>query len=98
MFYVAYIYYLILVMFCALNFYFVDFNGIFTSSPTWHLKMHGLRKVGKNVIFQNKTLGLLVNVLPDIIRHFVTNFVILNKHFLKANNSEDSLACSCEEF
>ena len=29
-----------LVMFCVLKFYFVDFNGMFTSSPTGRLKMH----------------------------------------------------------
>ena len=53
-FYVAYR--ILLVMFCVLKFYFVDFNGTFTSSPTWRLKMHVLCKVGKNIIFQNKTL------------------------------------------
>ena len=46
----------LLVMFCVLKFYFVDFCGMFTSSPTWRLKMHVLCKVGKNIIFQNKTL------------------------------------------
>ena len=34
MFYVAYR--TLLVMFCVLKFYFVDFNGMFTSSPTLH--------------------------------------------------------------
>ena len=43
-------------MFCVLKFYFVDFYGMFTSSPTWRLKMHVLCKVGKNIIIQNKTL------------------------------------------
>ena len=33
MFYVAYR--TLLVMFCVLKFYFVDFYGMFTSSPTW---------------------------------------------------------------
>ena len=54
MFYVAYR--TLLVMFCVLKFYFVDFYGMFTSSPTWRQKMHALRKVGKNIIFQDKTL------------------------------------------
>ena len=54
MFYVAYR--TLLVMFCVLKFYLVDFYGMFTSPPTWRLKMHVLCKVGKNIIFQNKTL------------------------------------------
>ena len=37
MFYVAYR--TLLVVFCVLKFYFVDFNGMFTSSPTWRLTM-----------------------------------------------------------
>ena len=92
MFYDAYR--ILLVIFCVLKFYFVDFNGTFTSSPTWRLKMHVLCKVGKNIIFQNKTL------LVKFYRHNKTfwyqfcNF----KHFLKAENSADSLASSCEEF
>ena len=57
----------LLVMFCVLKFYFVDF---------WNW-MHVLCKVGKNIIFQNKTLGLLV-MFYRIIKHFGTNFVILN--------------------
>ena len=68
----------LLVMFCVLKFYFVDFYGMFTSSPTWHLKKHVLCKVGKNIIFQNKTLGLLVSQLVMFyrhIKHFGTNFV-----------------------
>ena len=58
--------------------------------------MYVFCKVGKNTIFQNKTLGLLVM----FYRHNKTfwyqfcNF----KHFLKSENSEDSLASSCEEF
>ena len=35
MFYVTYR--TLLVMFCVLKIYFVDFYGMFTSSPTWHL-------------------------------------------------------------
>ena len=59
-------------------------------------KKYVLSKVVKNIIFQNKTLGLLVM----FYRHNKTfwyqfcNF----KHFLKAENSENSLASSCEEF
>ena len=44
----------LLVMFCCLKFYFVDFYGMFTSSPIWRLKMHVLFKVLKNIIIQNK--------------------------------------------
>ena len=58
MFYVAYR--TLLVMFCVLKFYFVDFYEMFTSSPTWRLKMHVLCKVGKNIIFQNKTLPVFI--------------------------------------
>ena len=74
MFYVAYR--TLLVMFCVLKFYFVDFSGMFTSSPAWCLKMHVLCKVGKNTFFQNK--ALLVMFYRHIIKHFGTNFVILN--------------------
>ena len=55
-------------------------------------KKHVLSKVVKNIIFQNKTVMFY--------RHNKTfwyqfcNF----KHFLKPENSEDSLASSCEEF
>ena len=49
----------LLVMFCVLKFYFVDFYGMFTSSPTWHLKMYVLCKVRKNIIFQNITTKVL---------------------------------------
>ena len=83
----------LLVMFCVLKFYFVDFNGIFTSSPTWRLKTHVLCKVRKNIIFQNKTLLVTCNVNHWFWYQFC-NF----KHFLKAENGEDSLASSCEEF
>ena len=71
-------------------------NPWFTSSPMWRLKMYVFCKVGKNTIFQNKTLGLLVM----FYRHkksFWYQFCNF-KHFLKAENSEDSLASSCEEF
>ena len=67
---------------------------MFTSSPTWRLKMHVLCKVGKNIIFQNNTL------LITFYRHNKTfwcqfcNF----KPFLKAENIADSLASSCVEF
>ena len=61
--------------FVFLEFYFVDFYGMFTSSPTWRLKMHVLCKVGKNIIFQNKTLLIMFYRRN---KHFGTNFVILN--------------------
>ena len=52
----------------------------------------------KNINFQNKTLLVVVHVM--FYRHIKTfwcqfcNF----KHFLKEENSEDSLASLCEEF
>ena len=93
MFYVAYR--TLLVMFRVLKFYFVNFNGMFTFSPTWRLKMHVLCKVGKNIIFQNKTLLVMFYCRHNkTLWYQFCNF----KHFLKAENSEDSLASSCEEF
>ena len=92
MFYDAYR--ILLVMFCVLKFYFVDFNGTFTSSPTWRLKIHVLCKVGKNIIFQNKTLLVMFYRHNKTFWYQFCNF----KHFLKAENSADSLASSCEEF
>ena len=69
---------------------------MFTSSPIWRLKMHVLAKVGKNITFQNKTLGLVMFYRHNTIFWYqFCNF----KHFLKAEkNSEDSLASSCVEF
>ena len=68
---------------------------MFTSSPTWPLKMHVLCRVGKNIInIINKTLLLM------FYRHnktFWYQFCTF-KYFLKSENSEDSLASSCEEF
>ena len=40
-------------------------------------KKHALSKVVKNIIFQNKTL-LVMFYRVDIIKHFGTNFVVLN--------------------
>ena len=94
MFYVAYR--TLLVMFCVLKFYFVDFYGMFTSSPTWRLKMHVLCKVRKNITFQKKTLLLLLVMFYRHNKTFWYQFCNF-KHFLKAENSEDSLASSCVE-
>ena len=57
-------------------------------------KKHVLSKVEKNIIFQNKTL------LVMFYRHNKTFWYQFcnSKHFLKAENREDSLATSCEEF
>ena len=57
--------------------------------------MHVLCKVGKNIIFQNKTLlvGLMLHRHNRTFWYQFCNF----KHFLK-ENSEDSLASSREEF
>ena len=84
----------LLVMFCVLKFYVVDFYGMFTSSPTWRLKMHVLCKVGKNIIIQNKTLLVMFYRQHKTLWYQFCHF----KHFLKAENSEDSLASSCVEF
>ena len=58
------------------------------------LKMHVLCKVGKNIIFQNKTLLVIFYRHNKTFWYQFCNF----KHFLKAENSEDSLASSCVEF
>ena len=57
-------------------------------------KKHVLSKVVKNIIFQNTTL------LVMFYRHNKTFWYQFfnSKHFLKAENSEDSLASWCEQF
>ena len=57
-------------------------------------KKHLLSKVVKNITFQNQTL------LVMLYRHNTTFWYQFChfKHFLKAENSEDSLVSSCEEF
>ena len=85
---------IVLVMFCVLKFCFVDFYGMFTSSPTWRLKMHVLCKVGKSIIFQNKTLLVMFYRHNKIFWYQFCDF----KHFLKAENSKDSLASSYVKF
>ena len=57
-------------------------------------KKHVLSKVVKNIIFQNKTLLVMFYRHNKTFWYQFCNF----KHFLKAENSEDSLASSCEEF
>ena len=84
----------LLLMFCVLKFYFVDFCGMFTSSPTWRLKMHVLCKVGKILFFKTKHLLVMFYRHNKTFWYRFCNF----KHFLKAENSEDSLASSCVEF
>ena len=46
-------------MFCVLKFYFVDFNGMFTSSPSpaWPLKMHvvACHELGNQKRWRNNT-------------------------------------------
>ena len=58
-------------------------------------KKHVLSKVVKNIIFQNKTL--LVMFYRHNNKTFWYQFCNF-KHFLKAENSEDSFASSCVEF
>ena len=66
---------------------------MFTSSTTWHLKMHVLGKVGEKYYFSKQ------NITSMFYRHNKTfwyqfcNF----KQFLKADNIGDSLASLCEE-
>ena len=57
-------------------------------------KKHVLSKVVKNIIFQNKTLLVMFYKHNKTFWYQSCNF----KHFLKAENSEDSLASSCVEF
>ena len=70
------------------------------SLEKWKSKManckkraHVLSKVVKNIIFQNKTLLVMFFRHNKTFWYQFYNF----KHFLKAENSEDSLASSCEE-
>ena len=53
-----------------------------------------LSKVVKNIVFQNKTLLVMFYRQNKTFWYQFCNF----KHFLKAENSEDSLASSCVEF
>ena len=57
-------------------------------------KKHVLSIVVKNISFQNKTLLVMFYRHNKTIWCQFCNF----KHFLKAENNEDSLASSCEEF
>ena len=57
-------------------------------------KKHVLSKVVKNIIFHNKTLLVMFYRHNKTFWYQFCNF----KHFLKAENSEDSLASSCVEF
>ena len=91
MFYVAYR--TLLVMFCVLKYYFVDFNGMFTSFQgcqirqsenacalqSWEKYYFSKQNISITFYRQNKTFWCQF-----------CNF----KLFLKAENSEDSLASS----
>ena len=57
-------------------------------------KKHVLSKVVKNIIFQNKMLLVMFYRHNKTFWYQFCNF----NHFLKAENSEDSLASSCVEF
>ena len=57
-------------------------------------KKHVLSKVVKNIIFHNKTLLVMFYRHNKTFWYQFCNF----KHFLKAENSEDSLTSSCVEF
>ena len=58
----------------------MDIYGMFTSSPTWRLKMHVLCKVGKNIIIQNKTLLVMFYRQHKTLWYQFCHF----KHFLRA--------------
>ena len=78
-------------MFCVLKYYFVDFIGMFTyfhgcqirqsenacALQSWEKYYFSKQNISSNVLVQNKTFW-----------YQFCNF----KHFLKAENSEDSLA------
>ena len=57
-------------------------------------KKHVLSKPVKNIIFQNKPLLVMFYRHNKTFWYQFCNF----KHFLKAENSEDSLASSCVDF
>ena len=57
-------------------------------------KKHVLSKVLKNIIFHNKTLLVMFYRNSKTFWYQFCNL----KHFLKTENSEDSLASSCVEF
>ena len=88
MFHVAYR--TLLVMFCVLKYYFVECLHLFKAAKFGSLKMHVLCKVGKNIIFQNKTFLVMFYRQNKTFWYQFCNF----KHFLKEENSEDSLASS----
>ena len=58
------------------------------------LKKQVLSKAVKNISFQNKTLLVMFYRHNKTFWYQFCNF----KHFLNTENSEDSLASSCEEF
>ena len=90
MFYIAYR--TLLVMFCILKFYFVDLNGMLTFSNMASENACALQS-WENIIFQNKTLLVMLYRHNKTVWYQFCNFT----HFLKAENSQDSLASSCEE-
>ena len=67
-----------------------------TNQPTnqpWRLKMMCFAKSGKILFFQNKTFLVMFYRHDKTFWYQFCNF----KHFLKAENSEDSLASLCVE-
>ena len=80
-------------MFCVLNIILwtlMECLHLFKAAKFGSLKMHVLCKVGKNIIFQNKTFLVMFYTQNKTFWYQFCNF----KHFLKAENSEDSLASS----
>ena len=83
----------LLVMFCVLKYYFVDFNGMFTSFQGCQIRQSEntcALQSWENIIFQNKTFLVMLYRQNKTFWYQFCNF----KHFLKAENCEDSLASS----
>ena len=88
----------VLVMFCVRKFYFVDFYGMFTSSSAFYMASENACALQSREKYyfskQNKTLLVMFYRHNKTFWYQFCNF----KHFLKAENSEDSLTSSCVEF
>ena len=66
-------------MFCVLKYYFVDFNGMFTSFQGCQIRQSEnacALQSWENYYFSKQNISS--NVLQKKIKHFGTNFVILN--------------------
>ena len=83
-------------MFCVCKFYFVEFNGMFTSFQVcqiWQPENPCAWQIEKNIIFQNKALLVL---FFRQIKHFGTNFIILNSSESRNNDEKFGLFVAVE--